>query len=27
VQTRRKVDLFEPLNISLVQSVEELWCW
>jgi len=27
VQTRRLADLFEPLNSSLAQLVEELWCW
>jgi len=27
VQPRRLVDLFEPLNSSLVQSAEELWRW
>jgi len=27
VQTRRLVDLFEPLNSSLAQLAEELWCW
>jgi len=27
VQTRRLADPFEPLNSSLAQSVEELWCW
>jgi len=27
VRTRKLVELFEPLNSSLVQSAEELWCW
>jgi len=27
VQARRLADPFEPLNSSLVQSAEELWCW
>jgi len=27
MQTRRLVDLLEPLNNSLAQSVEELWHW
>jgi len=27
VQTRRQADAFEPLNSSLEQSAEELWCW
>jgi len=26
VQTRRLADPFEPLNSSLAQSAEELWC-
>jgi len=26
VQTRRLADPFQPLNSSLVQSAEELWC-
>jgi len=27
VQSTRLADLFEPLNSSLAQSAEELWCW
>jgi len=27
VQTRRLANLFEPLNSSLAQMAEELWCW
>jgi len=27
VQTRRLADPLEPLNSSLAQSAEELWCW
>jgi len=26
VQTRRLSDLFQPMNSSLAQSAEELWC-
>jgi len=25
--TTRLTDLFEPLNSSLEQTAEELWCW
>jgi len=27
VQSTRLADPFEPLNSSLVQLAEELWCW
>jgi len=27
VQTRKLTNIFEPLNSSLAQSTEELWCW
>ena len=27
VQTRRLANVFEPLNISLAQLAEALWCW